>query len=260
MKTRIIAMIVLTIMALGLLLGLKIGRKNHEKQVIEQAAADTLVAKKVYNLIILDESGSMNGLKDVSVTGVNETLKTIRKAYKEFPQQEQFVTFATFSGEPYREENTCRVKRKLQSISDVTDLCLSEYIPNGMTPLWDSMGKLLKELEDEVSQEDLVLVTVITDGYENSSVRYNADKIRRLVTRLDEKGWVFTYIGANQDASQAAGEMGIKNFLQYTADKDGIRRMYEKENLVRSRFYENSRMGTHRSRLQEGYFKDENNK
>ena len=91
-------------------------------------------------------------------------------------------------------------------------------------------------------------------------MRYNADKIRRLVTRLDEKGWVFTYIGANQDASQAAGEMGIKNFLQYTADKDGIRRMYEKENLVRSRFYENSRMGTHRSRLQEGYFKDENNK
>ena len=183
MKTRIIAMIVLTIMALGLLLGLKIGRKNHEKQVIEQAAADTLVAKKVYNLIILDESGSMNGLKDVSVAGVIETLKTIRMAYEEFPQQEQFVTFATFSGEPYHEENTCRVKRKLQGISDVTDLCLSEYIPNGMTPLWDSMGKLLKELEAEVSQEDLVLVTVITDGYENSSVRYNADKIRRLVTR-----------------------------------------------------------------------------
>ena len=91
-------------------------------------------------------------------------------------------------------------------------------------------------------------------------MRYNADKIRRLVTRLDEKGWVFTYIGANQDASQAAGEMGIKNFLQYTADKEGIRRMYEKENLVRSRFYLNSRTGTHKSRLQEGYFKDENNK
>ena len=47
---------------------------------------------------------------------------------------------------------------------------------------------------------------------------------------------------------------------QYTADKEGIRRMYEKENLVRSRFYQNSRTGTHKSRLQEGYFKDENNK
>lgn len=116
MKTRILAMIVLTIIALGILLGLKIGRKNKEAHVIEQTAADTLIAKKVYNLIILDESGSMHGLEDVSVTGVNETLKTIRKAYEEFPQQEQYVTFATFSGEPYHEENTCRVKRKLQHI------------------------------------------------------------------------------------------------------------------------------------------------
>ena len=252
--------VTLTIAALGLLLGLKIGRKNHEKQVIEQAAADTLVAKKVYNLIILDESGSMNGLKDVSVIGVNETLKTIRAAYGEFPQQDQYVTFATFSGEPFYEKNTCRVKRKLQHIKDVTDLSLSEYIPNGMTPLWDTMGKLLKELEEDVTKEDLVLVTVITDGYENSSVRYNANKIRRLVTRLDEKGWTFTYIGANQDASAAAGEMGIKNFLQYTADKEGTRRMYERENLVRSRFYQNSRLGTHRERLQRGYFDEDNDK
>lgn len=260
MKTRIIAMIVLTIIALGILLGLKIGRKNKEAQVIELTAADTLIAKKVYNLIILDESGSMHGLEDVSVTGVNETLKTIRKAYEEFPQQEQYVTFATFSGEPYHEENTCRVKRKLQHITGVTDLDLGEYTPDGMTPLWDSMGLLLKELEDEVTEEDLVLVTIITDGYENSSVRYDADKIKKLVTRLDEQGWVFTYIGANQDASEAAGEMGIENFLEYAADKEGTRRMYERENRVRSRFYQNSRVGTQIERLQRGYFNEDLNK
>ena len=83
MKTRIIAMIVLTIMALGLLLGLKIGRKNRESQVIEQTHADTLIAERVYNLIILDESGSMSGLEETSVIGVNETLKTIRAAFEE---------------------------------------------------------------------------------------------------------------------------------------------------------------------------------
>lgn len=260
MKTRILMIVTLTVAALTLLLGLKIGRKNAETEVGDSAAADSLVAKRVFNLIILDESGSMSGLEDASITGVNETLKTIRAAYEEFPEQEQFVTFATFSGEPYYEKNTCRVKREQLPIASVTDLTRSEYHPNGMTPLWDSMGKLLTELDDQVEKEDLVLVTIITDGYENSSVRYDADKIKKLVTRLDEKGWVFTYIGANQDASQAAGEMGIKNFLEYTSDKAGTRNMYERENRMRSRFYQNSRLGTQRERLQQGYFNEDVNK
>ena len=254
MKIRILMIVTLTVAALTLLLGLKIGRKNAESEVEDRAVSDSLVAKRVFNLIILDESGSMSGLEDASITGVNETLKTIRTAYEEFPGQEQFVTFATFSGEPYHEKNTCRVKRDLQPIIGVAELTRTEYFPNGRTPLWDTMGKLLTGLEDVVENEDLVLVTIITDGYENSSVRYDTDKIKRLVTKLDQKGWVFTYIGANQDASIAAREMGIKNFLEYTSDKAGTRKMYERENRVRSRFYQNSRMGTLRERLQQDYF------
>ena len=257
MKTRILIIIMLTIAALCLLLGLKIGRKQSEPTVIEKVPADTLIAKRVFNLIILDESGSMNGIKDVSVCGVNETLQTIRVAYEEYPQQEQYVTFATFSGEPRREDNFCRVKRELQSISDVTELTIEEYIPNGSTPLWDAMGILLVKLEGQVSQDDLVLVTIITDGYENSSVNYTSEKIRKLVSRLDEKGWVFTYIGANQDAALAAGQMGIRNSYNYSSDNEGTRKMFEKERGYRTRFYRNSRVGYERNRLKDGYFKDD---
>ena len=260
MKTRILMIVTLTVVALGLLLGLKIGRKNAYSEANENSSTDTLVAKRIYNLIILDESGSMHGLEEVSITGVNETLKTIRAAYEEFPQQEQFVTFATFSGEPYYDTNTCRVKRELQPIAEITDLTLPEYKPGGLTPLWDTMGKLFNELDKQTGTDDLVLVTIITDGYENSSVRYNADKIKKLITRLDEKGWVFTYIGANQDASKVASEVGIKNFLEYTSDKAGTREMYRRENNVRSRFYQNSRVGTQMERLQSGYFNEDDNK
>ena len=85
-------MIVLTIAALALLLGLKIGREDSNTDVVEQLPpSDTLTIKRVYNLIILDESGSMDGLQEVSVSGVNETLQTIRNAYEEYPQQEQYV-------------------------------------------------------------------------------------------------------------------------------------------------------------------------
>ena len=56
------------------------------------------------------------------------------------------------------------------------------------------------KLEKEVGDNDIALVTVITDGYENASREYSGKMIQDMVKRLDAKGWVFTYIGANQDA------------------------------------------------------------
>lgn len=264
MKTRIVMIISLVILALALLLGLKIGRKNCDEQkvveAVEECVADTLIAKRVCNLIILDESGSMDCIREVSVDGVNETFQTIRTAYEEFPQQEQLVTFATFSGSPSHNKNFYRVKRKFQSIVEVTNFTVLEYIPNGVTPLWDTMGELLTQMEDKVTDEDIVLVTIITDGMENSSVKYDSEKIRSLVGRLDEKGWVFTYIGANQDAAMVAGRVGIKNFYQYSSDKEGTRQMFEKERTSRRNFYGKARTETVIHRLKDNYFEDEENK
>ena len=45
--------------------------------------------ERIYNLIILDESGSMSGLEKMSVDGVNETIQTIRGAANEHPEQKQ---------------------------------------------------------------------------------------------------------------------------------------------------------------------------
>ena len=137
MKTLILFMIVCAVVVSSFFLGMKIGRKNTNQRITSE---DTLPIKRVFNLIILDESGSMNGLQEVSVCGVNETLQTIRNAYKNYPQQEQFVTIATFSGSPRSEQNTCRVRRELQSITEVKNLELSEFNPDGLTPLWDTMG------------------------------------------------------------------------------------------------------------------------
>ena len=257
MKTRIIMIVTLTIAALGLLLGLKIGRKNHEKQVIEQAAADTLVATKVYNLIILDESGSMHGLEKASVDGVNETIQTIKSSYEQLPEQEQFLTFVTFSG---MGDSFCRTKLKLAPITQVTEFKPSDYQPSGNTPLYDTMGLMLTEMEDFATDSDIVLVTIITDGYENSSRKYNAEKIKDLVSRLDDKDWVFTYIGANQDAILEASKMGIRNAMNYHSDESGTREMWEREKKARMHFMEGTRSGVSKKRLKESYFIEEEGK
>ena len=248
----------LTIVALSILLGLTIGRKkteNNENMKIETVDS-TKVADRVLNLIILDESGSMSGLEKVSVDGVNETIQTIKASNEQLPEQKQLMTFVTFSdkyGKPYRK------RFELADISTVDTYLLSDYQPGGTTPLYDTMGDALTELEKVATENDIVLVTIITDGYENSSREYDAEKIRALVKRLDEKDWVFTYIGANQDAILEARKIGINNAMNYDADEDGTREMWEKEKRSRTFFMQKARVGTMKSRLKSDYFINEEN-
>lgn len=53
---------------------------------------------EVHNLIILDESGSMNSIKNHVISGLNEIVQTIKGIEKKFPEQEHYITFLTFNG------------------------------------------------------------------------------------------------------------------------------------------------------------------
>ncbi len=59
----------------------------------------------IYNLIILDESGSMSSIYVQALGGANETIQTIRAAQASADDQKQFLTFVTFDSgdkEPVR--------------------------------------------------------------------------------------------------------------------------------------------------------------
>lgn len=71
---------------------------------------------RVFNLIILDESGSMNCIKRQALNGLNETLQTIRKAQEKYPEQEQLVSIVPF------ESDNIRLLRDKESIQEVKDL------------------------------------------------------------------------------------------------------------------------------------------
>lgn len=52
---------------------------------------------QVFNVIILDRSGSMNRIRKAAVDGFNETLAGIKKAQEKFADtQDHFVTLVTF--------------------------------------------------------------------------------------------------------------------------------------------------------------------
>lgn len=60
---------------------------------------ETTAKTQVYNLVILDKSGSMESIRKEAVDGYNETLGTIRAAQlKHLDTQDHFVSLAAFCG------------------------------------------------------------------------------------------------------------------------------------------------------------------
>ncbi len=188
--------------------------------------------KRIINLIILDASGSMESIYNQALTGVNETIQTIRISQKESPELKQILTFASFnSGKGY-----LKVKYSYSPIDEVKELTQEDYVACGCTALYDAMGEMVSELQRKITPEDRVLVTIITDGYENASQHWSGLQIKSLVEELRHSGWTFTYIGANQDVEAVAGSMGIRNTLVFDETPDGTAEMFKKDRQSRNSF------------------------
>ena len=187
--------------------------------------------QKIYNLIVLDASGSMYSIRNEAIAGVVETVQTIRAAQKDNANQEHLFSLVVFNG-----KGIATVYDRMP-IDKVPDLDANDYQPTDNTPLYDAMGNAITNLQRYINDDDNVLVTVITDGYENSSVEWNHQRVFQLVEDLKKKNWLFTYIGANQDALKVAKGMGIDHSMNYMSDAEGTKAMFRKERLSRKAFY-----------------------
>ena len=204
---------------------------------------NTTSITNIYNLIILDESGSMVSIYDQALGGANETIQTIRTAQAASDDQKQFLTFVTFDS---GNREPVRTIIDTMPIDQVKDLTCDDYKPNGLTPLYDAMGKSLTALERKVTDGDQVLVTVITDGMENSSHEFSGAAVSKLVKKLRAKGWTFVYVGANQDAVEVAKNLNIDNAMNFHATAEDTMRMWKDYRESTSSYYEKVRMSKRR--------------
>ena len=185
-----------------------------------------------HNLIIIDESGSMGSIYNQALTGMNETLQTIREAERQHPEKAQKVTLVTFNTAHYNE------LYKETPASETKDIDRDSYNPDACTPLLDALGKALTDLKKEVKDDEMVYVTIITDRMENASNEFSGEAIRRMIDELSEKGWIFSYIGANQDAIRVAESLSIKDALNFLATPQGAQAMWAKERIARLQAYD----------------------
>lgn len=165
---------------------------------------------------VLDKSGSMEHLRDSTISGFNE-FKNDQVA----EDGDAFMTLTLFDTEFVTPCEAVPVR-------EVPDLDRDTYEPDGMTALYDAIGHTMRITDDFVAKNapDQVLFVIMTDGEENSSRELTRDQVFAMIQERQQKAqYEFIYLGANQDSYQAGGDMGVRTgrTADYAATAGGSR-------------------------------------
>ncbi|WP_432649199.1 vWA domain-containing protein [Huintestinicola sp.] len=175
-------------------------------------------------VFILDESGSMFGLKSDTIGGFNSLIEK-QKSEK----GKAVVSTVLFS----TQSRVLHDRVPLERIGKMTD---RDYRPGGCTALLDAVGEAVHHIgnvhkyarSEDVPERTVFIIN--TDGMENASRNYTVSKVKKMISRQQEKyGWEFVFLGANIDAAETAESIGIRreNAVDCCADSVGCAVQYE---------------------------------
>ncbi len=175
-------------------------------------------------VFILDRSGSMSGLESDTIGGFNSMIARQQKE-----EGEAVVSTVLFDDE--RDVIHDRV-----AIGDVKKLTEKDYYVRGCTALLDAVGKAIHHIGNvhkyarEEDRPAKTLFVITTDGLENASREYSFKDIKKMIKRQKRKyNWEFLFLGANIDAIEVAGNMGINRdrAANYNCDEAGTALNYQ---------------------------------
>ncbi|MBP3277020.1 VWA domain-containing protein [Kandleria sp.] len=175
-------------------------------------------------VFILDRSGSMSGLESDTIGGFNSM---IAKQQKE--EGEAIVSTVLFDDET-------DVIHDRVAIGEVKKLTEEDYYVRGCTALLDAVGGAIHHIGNvhkyarEEDRPAKTLFVITTDGLENASRHYSFKDVKKLIKRQQEKyNWEFLFLGANIDAIEVAGNMGISRdrSANYNCDEIGTALNYQ---------------------------------
>ena len=175
-------------------------------------------------VFILDRSGSMQGLEVDTIGGFNAMLEKQKKE-----PGEAFVSTILFNDHT----QVLHDRVKIEAVEPITHRA---YYVRGCTALLDAIGGAIHHIgnihkyarSEDVPKHTLFVIT--TDGMENASRRYTSQQVKTMIQRQKEKyGWEFLFLGANIDAVETAGSLGIApdRAVNYHCDSEGTRLNYE---------------------------------
>ena len=163
-------------------------------------------------LFALDMSGSMLFKRQEAIDGFNSYLEGIKGSVP-------YLSVNLFNNKSLR---LCHVA-PTALVEPITNAI---YLPQGGTALYDTIGSMIKDADDCMEKNpgviSEVIMTIFTDGQENTSTRYSLNSIKDLIKKKESQGnWTFVFVGSELDTYTQAASMGfasINTKMYNTAD------------------------------------------
>ena len=187
--------------------------------------------KIIHALTIVDKSTSMEPYKSRTIEGINGSLNELRKEVdkntKIINTLLQFSSASNRWGSEKEKELDFVFSHIGKNVEDVVILTDKDYIPAGGTPLLDAIGYGIEKFKehhgDDLGNDNLsIIVTIFTDGEENSSTKWNKAEIKKMFEHFqsDDK-WTFTFVGCGSldDVTQTSATLGViaSNTMAYAS-------------------------------------------
>ena len=171
----------------------------------------------------------MCGLEADTIGGFNSMLKKQKKE-----KGEALVTTILFSSNSERLHDRVRIEK----VRPLTEKTISH---GGSTALLDAIGDTIthigdihKYARDEDRPEHTIFI-ITTDGMENSSHKYDSDKIKSMIERQKTKyGWEFLFLGAEYRRCRDGCALRIDRDRAAEFHSDKVRHRIELRGYVRS--------------------------
>jgi uncharacterized protein YegL len=177
--------------------------------------------KTNFLVMVLDRSGSMNPIRDEAIGAFNDQIRQVMES-TEGQNIDVLVSLVTFSGSVDEPEHWC------VPLHNVSNLVQSDFVPGGMTAMYDAVGFTINKLNEHPLINDpdsSVLIVTISDGYENSSRNFTSESLATMVKEMQDSGrWTFAYEGANQDLAEVQASTGfnIGSTMSFDANVQGM--------------------------------------
>lgn len=164
---------------------------------------------------VLDRSGSMAGLEDETISGYNVWLAEVKKAALSSGNK-TLLTLRLF-------DDKQEVVYAELPVTEAPELTAQVYFVRGYTALRDGLGAELMRLDKVTKKKDRALCMLITDGLENASREISADALKKMIADAEAReNFTIVYLGADQDAFAAGGQLGMHKSQRVNMTKDSV--------------------------------------
>jgi len=214
--------------------------------------------KIIHALTVIDRSGSMQNYRSRTVEGINANINALKQEVDAdtviLNTQLQFAANGSTWNRPTNNAETDFLFTRLGvPVQELVDMTEADYAPDGGTPLLDAIGYGIEKIKafhgDKLGDDNLkIIVTIFTDGEENSSTKWSRDDIKKMIEHFQSDGkWTFTFVGCGsfENVTSTSTSFGIStaNTVAYADNELGRTEAYAKIATSYRNFSRSAKLG-----------------